>query len=175
MFTLFHSILICRDVTLSHCDLDLSYCFDDLQLDRARYKWSRLILELEDIKRLLYLRHDNSINLACLFYVSSLDIKFLKCLHCKRLWNDAGIVMIGWLPCQTSSSWRYLMVFICCAWMALLMTNTSLMSSKISGLFLSLIFILSFMAMMIFWVRSSAPCLELFSAAPIRWTETYTD
>lgn len=67
---------------------------------------------------------------------------------------------------EVPSSTLCLMVFICCAWMALLMTKTSLMSSKISGLFLSLIFILSFMAMMMFWVRSSAPCLELFSAAP---------
>ena len=41
-----------------------------------------------------------------------------------------------------------------------------MISSKISGLFLSLIFILSLMAMMMFWVLSSAPCLELFSAAP---------
>lgn len=41
-----------------------------------------------------------------------------------------------------------------------------LMRSNISGLFLSLIFIRSFIAMMIFWVLSSAPCLELFSAAP---------
>lgn len=68
-----------------------------------------------------------------------------------------------------------LMVFICWAWMALLMTNTSLMSSKISGLFLSLIFIRSFMAMIIFWVRSSAPCLELFSAAPEHLTKMYSD
>lgn len=44
--------------------------------------------------------------------------------------------------------------------------HTHLMSSKISGLFLSLIFILSLMAIMMFWVLSSAPCLELFSAAP---------
>lgn len=67
---------------------------------------------------------------------------------------------------EVPSSTLCLMVFICWAWMALLMTKTSLMSSKISGLFLSLIFILSFMAIMMFWVRSSAPCLELFSAAP---------
>lgn len=45
-------------------------------------------------------------------------------------------------------------------------SHTHLMSSKISGLFLSLIFILSLMAIMMFWVLSSAPCLELFSAAP---------
>ncbi len=44
--------------------------------------------------------------------------------------------------------------------------NTSWMSSKISGLFLSRIFMRSLRTMMIFWVRSSAPCLELFSAAP---------
>lgn len=59
-----------------------------------------------------------------------------------------------------------LMVFICCEWTVLLIMNTSLMSSKISGLFRSLIFMRSFMAMMMFCVRSSAPCFELFSAAP---------
>ena len=51
---------------------------------------------------------------------------------------------------EVPSSTLCLMVFICCAWMALLMMNTSLISSKISGLFLSRIFILSFMAMIIF-------------------------
>lgn len=77
---------------------------------------------------------------------------------------------------EVPSSTLCLMVFICWAWMALVMANTSRISSKISGLFLSLIFILSFMAIMIFWVRSSAPCLELFSAAPekvehrVQWT-----
>ena len=57
-------------------------------------------------------------------------------------------------------------VFICCTWATLLTLKTSRITSKISGLFRSRIFILSFMAMMMFWVRSSAPCLELFSAAP---------
>lgn len=76
---------------------------------------------------------------------------------------------------EVPSSTLCLIVFICCAWMALLITNTSLISSKISGLFLSLIFILSFMAIMIFWVRSSAPCLELFSAAPNHLTKKYMD
>lgn len=40
------------------------------------------------------------------------------------------------------------------------------MSSKISGLFRSRVFILSFIAVMMICVLSSAPCLELFSAAP---------
>jgi hypothetical protein len=42
------------------------------------------------------------------------------------------------------------------------------MSSKISGLVRSRCFILSFMAVMMICVLSSAPCLELFSAAPLR-------
>lgn len=53
-------------------------------------------------------------------------------------------------------------------------SHTHLMSSKISGLFLSLIFILSLMAIMMFWVLSSAPCLELFSAAPEEEEKTQT-
>ena len=40
------------------------------------------------------------------------------------------------------------------------------MSSKISGLSLTLAFILSFMATMMALALSSAPCLALFSAAP---------
>lgn len=58
---------------------------------------------------------------------------------------------------------------ICFMWVpcvALSRANTSCISSKISGLFLSLIFMRSFNTMMMFCVRSSAPCLELFSAAP---------
>lgn len=58
-------------------------------------------------------------------------------------------------------------VFICWACVNLLSQNTSLIKSKISGLFRSRIFIRSFMAMMKFWVLSSAPCFELFSAAPV--------
>ena len=41
------------------------------------------------------------------------------------------------------------------------------MTSNISGLLSSLIFILSFIAMMMVCVLSSAPCFELFSAAPV--------
>lgn len=59
-----------------------------------------------------------------------------------------------------------LMLFMCWTWIILVMLNTFRISSKISGLFLSRIFILSFMAMMMCCVRSSAPVLELFSAAP---------
>ena len=40
------------------------------------------------------------------------------------------------------------------------------MSSNISGLSLTLAFILSFMATMMALALSSAPCLALFSAAP---------
>ncbi|TNN72095.1 hypothetical protein EYF80_017672 [Liparis tanakae] len=56
--------------------------------------------------------------------------------------------------------------FMSWTWIALAMANTLRISSKISGLFLSRIFIRSFMAMMMCCVRSSAPVLELFSAAP---------
>lgn len=59
-----------------------------------------------------------------------------------------------------------LICFICVPWFCLSTPNTSWICSKISGLFLSLIFMRSFRTMMMFWVRSSAPCLELFSAAP---------
>ena len=59
-----------------------------------------------------------------------------------------------------------LMLFMCWTWIVLEISNTLRISSKISGLFLSRIFILSFMAMMMCCVRSSAPVLELFSAAP---------
>ncbi|TNN56046.1 hypothetical protein EYF80_033762 [Liparis tanakae] len=44
--------------------------------------------------------------------------------------------------------------------------NISWITSNTSGLFFSRIFMRSFMAMMMFWVLSSAPCLELFSTAP---------
>lgn len=67
---------------------------------------------------------------------------------------------------EVPSSTLCFTVFICWAWANLLSQKTSLIKSKISGLFRSRIFIRSFMAMMMFWVRSSAPCLELFSAAP---------
>ena len=40
------------------------------------------------------------------------------------------------------------------------------MSSKISGLLRSRVFMRSFMAVMMACVLTSAPCLELFSAAP---------
>ena len=56
--------------------------------------------------------------------------------------------------------------FICCMCVVLVTPNTSWISSKISGLLRSRIFMRSFSTMMMFCVRSSAPCLELFSAAP---------
>lgn len=68
---------------------------------------------------------------------------------------------------EVPSSTLCFTVFICWACVSLLSQNTSLIKSKISGLFRSRIFIRSFMAMMKFWVRSSAPCFELFSAAPV--------
>ena len=46
--------------------------------------------------------------------------------------------------------------------------ETYRISSNISGLFRSRIFIRSFIAMMIVCVLSSAPCFELFSAAPTK-------
>lgn len=58
--------------------------------------------------------------------------------------------------------------FICCVCVVLVTPNTSWISSKISGLLRSRIFMRSLSTMMMFWVRSSAPCLELFSAAPGR-------
>lgn len=44
-----------------------------------------------------------------------------------------------------------------------------LISSNISGLSRSRCFILSFIAVMMLFALSSAPCLELFSAAPAIW------
>lgn len=57
-----------------------------------------------------------------------------------------------------------LMLFICWMWINLVTLKSFLISSKISGLFLSRIFILSFIAVMICCVWSSAPIFELFSA-----------
>jgi hypothetical protein len=48
-----------------------------------------------------------------------------------------------------------------------------LISSKISGFSRSLFFIRSFMAVMILLALSSAPCLELFSAAPTETQSAY--
>lgn len=62
-----------------------------------------------------------------------------------------------------------LMLFMCWMWIILVILKILRISSKISGLFLSRIFILSFIAMMMCCVRSSAPVLELFSAAPENW------
>lgn len=59
-----------------------------------------------------------------------------------------------------------LMLFMCWTWTILVVLKILRISSKISGLFLSRIFILSFMAIMMCCVLSSAPVLELFSAAP---------
>ncbi len=67
---------------------------------------------------------------------------------------------------EVPSSTLCLICFICVLCVVLSRPNTSWICSKISGLFLSLIFMRSFKTMMMFWVRSSAPCLELFSAAP---------
>ncbi len=67
---------------------------------------------------------------------------------------------------EVPSSTLCLICFICVPCVVLSRPNTSWICSKISGLFLSLIFMRSFRTMMMFWVRSSAPCLELFSAAP---------
>lgn len=72
---------------------------------------------------------------------------------------------------EVPSSTLCFTVFICCTWAALLTVKTSRITSKISGLFRSRIFMRSFMAMIMFWVRSSAPCLQLFSAAPERGQE----
>lgn len=49
---------------------------------------------------------------------------------------------------------------------SLKMQNMYIIRSNISGLLCSLIFIRSFMAMMMLFVLSSVPCFELFSAAP---------
>lgn len=73
---------------------------------------------------------------------------------------------------EVPSSTLCFTVFICCTWATLLTVKTSRITSKISGLFRSRIFMRSFMAMIMFWVRSSAPCLELFSAAPEGRPET---
>lgn len=67
---------------------------------------------------------------------------------------------------EVPSSTLCLICFIWVTWVDLGTAKTSWMSSKISGLFLSRIFMRSLRTMMMFWVRSSAPCLELFSAAP---------
>lgn len=67
---------------------------------------------------------------------------------------------------EVPSSTLCLICFIWVTWVDLRTANTSWISSKISGLFLSRIFMRSLRTMMMFWVRSSAPCLELFSAAP---------
>lgn len=64
------------------------------------------------------------------------------------------------------SSTLCLTAFICCVCAALVTAKISWMSSKISGLLRSRIFMRSLSTMMMFCVRSSAPCLELFSAAP---------
>ena len=50
--------------------------------------------------------------------------------------------------------------------MKLIFSTTYLINSKISGRSVSRPFILSFMAMIIVLALSSAPCFELFSAAP---------
>lgn len=47
--------------------------------------------------------------------------------------------------------------------------RTHRISSKISGFSRSLCFILSFIAVMMLFALSSAPCFELFSAAPEKW------
>lgn len=73
---------------------------------------------------------------------------------------------------EVPSSTLCLTAFICWAWASLLTPNTSRISSKISGLFRSRIFMRSFMAIMMLWVRSSAPILELFSAAPTKSKQT---
>lgn len=67
---------------------------------------------------------------------------------------------------EVPSSTLCFICFMCVTWVDLMTPKTSWMSSKISGLFLSLIFMRSFSTIIMFWVRSSAPCLELFSAAP---------
>lgn len=64
------------------------------------------------------------------------------------------------------SSTLCLTAFICCVCAVLVTAKISWMSSKISGLLRSRIFMRSLSTMIMFWVRSSAPCLELFSAAP---------
>ena len=48
----------------------------------------------------------------------------------------------------------------------IIFSHTHLMRSNTSGLSRSLSFMRSFMAMMMVFALSSAPCLELFSAAP---------
>lgn len=67
---------------------------------------------------------------------------------------------------EVPSSTLCLAAFVCCTKSSLEIWNISWMTSNTSGLFRSLIFILSFMAVMMVRVLSSAPCFELFSAAP---------
>lgn len=67
---------------------------------------------------------------------------------------------------EVPSSTLCLAALVCCTKSSLEIWNISWMTSNTSGLFRSLIFILSFMAVMMVRVLSSAPCFELFSAAP---------
>lgn len=84
-------------------------------------------------------------------------------------WSGPGevpVIVILADHLEVPSRTACLMVFICWAWRSLVIPKMVRMVSKISGLLRSRIFMRSFMAVMICCVRSSAPVLELFSAAP---------
>lgn len=91
------------------------------------------------------------------------DESWIFVLYLTRL---APVMLILADHFEVPSSTLCLICFMCVTCVAFTTANTSWMSSKISGLFLSRIFMRSLRTMMMFWVRSSAPCLELFSAAP---------
>ena len=85
-----------------------------------------------------------------------------QCVNCRKLHGQGSL--------QTSVKWltstACFTVFIWFMWFFLSTAKTFLIISNISGLFLSRIFIRSFIAVTIPSFLSSAPCFELFSAAP---------
>lgn len=84
----------------------------------------------------------------------------------KSWWTITPVIVIFADHLEVPSRTLCLATFVCFENSSFETWNTSRIRWKISGLFFSRIVICSFMTVMMLWVLSSAPCFELFSAAP---------
>jgi len=122
-------------------------------------QWTRVMIvrrqfDLEKQKKAFFLLLINLITWTKEKYRKGRTFKFCETVHsaCEMSLLDTHSAV-----CQLVSVWAS-----SAAWPA-----THLMRSKMSGLLRSRSFIRSLMALMMLWVLSSAPCFELFSAAPV--------
>lgn len=92
--------------------------------------------------------------------------RYKKTIGEKSWWTITPVIVTFADHLEVPSRTLCLATFVCFENSSFETWNTSRIRWKISGLFFSRIVICSFIAVMMLWVLSSAPCFELFSAAP---------